>query len=315
MATDRMKGRNIIAFPRDYVVVDTETTGLNPATDRITELSAVRYHDGKPVTQFTTLVNPGVRIPKDIEGLTHITNEMVKDAPKMGDVIGHFRNFVGDSTVVGYNVNFDINFIYDAMQRHLGQPFQNDFVDVRRIAKKQIDIPSYKQTDVAEHFGIKAEGAHRAINDVYICGACYESLKQDIIKSGKTLQQFASMFDDQLQGQMSIFDMQSQKSRGWSIQDGRVYISSGEFDGRSFKASYGTYTFTGEDIDALCAGRTIEIKDFVTRGGKQMDLQGDLGMCTNNHGKSYFGFNAQWQMEKGTEIELRQSEGSDLQKE
>ena len=80
--------------------------------------------------------------------------------------------------IVGYNVNFDINFLYDNLMEYFGRPLSNDYVDVLRYARKYLPgLPNHKQTTVAEHFGISIDGAHRAARDCLICNNCLEKLR------------------------------------------------------------------------------------------------------------------------------------------
>ena len=180
MSTKRYKGKSLLAFPEDYCVVDIETTGLSPETNEIIEISAVRYRGRKKQEVFSTLVRPSEKIPRIITQLTGIDNNMVKDAPEISKAITEFRNFIGEDIVMGYNVNFDINFLYDAILKNSGEIFDNNFVDVLRFSRIALThLPSRSQTNVAAYYGISAEGAHRAEVDCDICNACYLKLMQE----------------------------------------------------------------------------------------------------------------------------------------
>ena len=96
---------------KDFVVFDTETTGLYPWSDKIIEIGAVRFRDGEPVERFDMMVNPRIHIPQTITDITHITDDMVADAPAIGDALPAFEEFVGDDTLVGHNIDFDLRFI------------------------------------------------------------------------------------------------------------------------------------------------------------------------------------------------------------
>ena len=110
------KGQSLIAFIDDYVAVDLETTGLDPRFDAIIEIAAVKVAGGKPVDSFATLVKPPFEVDEFITELTGITNDMLAHAPAIEAVLPSFLEFVGDGVVVGHNVNFDINFLYDEAQ-------------------------------------------------------------------------------------------------------------------------------------------------------------------------------------------------------
>ena len=181
----RRKGKSRIAFPEDYCVVDIETTGLSPEECEIIEIAAVRYRNGEKSAVFSTFVKPCSAISSFITGLTGITNEMVADAPDISEAIMAFYKFVGDDMLMGYNVNFDINFLYDNLLRCHGIYLENDFVDVLRFARKVLPLmPDRKQTSVAAHYGINIKGAHRAEKDCEICNACYKCLRDEMRRQG-----------------------------------------------------------------------------------------------------------------------------------
>lgn len=171
------KGKSRLLLPGDYCVVDIETTGLAPEESEIIEIAAVRYRDFKKGEVYSTLVKPQNRISGFITELTGISNDMVADAPRIEEAISGFREFVGDDIILGYNVNFDINFLYDALLKCHGTYLRNDFVDVLRFTRKALaDLESRSQVKVAEHFGISTGGAHRAVNDCDICNAIYQKM-------------------------------------------------------------------------------------------------------------------------------------------
>ncbi|MCM1061722.1 MAG: exonuclease domain-containing protein [Eubacterium sp.] len=173
------KGINMLKLADKYTVVDIETTGLSPHYDAIIELSALKVEDGTIVDEFSELVNPGGFIPNFITELTGITNEMVEKCLPISDVLPKFLEFVKNSLIVGHNVNFDINFIYDNATDFLDVPFPNDFVDTMRISRRLIDgLPHYKLQNLAEYFKVDYSGAHRALEDCKITYMCYEKLKK-----------------------------------------------------------------------------------------------------------------------------------------
>jgi DNA polymerase III epsilon subunit-like protein len=96
----------------DVVVFDTETTGLAPSRDRILEIAAIRYINEKPVELFQTFINPGIDIPETSIKINEITPDKVKNAPSIGSVLPAFDDFVGGSTLVAHNLDYDLRFIY-----------------------------------------------------------------------------------------------------------------------------------------------------------------------------------------------------------
>lgn len=172
------KGKSIYAFPQDYTVVDIETTGFTAKSCEIIEISAIKVRKDAPVDTFSSLINPKRKIDGFITSLTGITDDMVQNAPDINSVLQDFDLFLGNDIIIGYNVNFDVNFLYDKFIKHLNRPLTNSFVDVLRFARKGLkNIPNHKQTTVAEYFGIDVYGAHRALKDCEICLECYYRLK------------------------------------------------------------------------------------------------------------------------------------------
>lgn len=136
LRTRTEKGNSLIEFTDTYVVLDFETTGLDPLYDRIIEVGALRVENGRIVNQFNTLVNPGFEISAFITDLTGITNEMLSTAPMLVDVLPSLIDFIGSTVILGHNVNFDINFLYTACEQLLKQPFTNDFIDTMRLSRR-----------------------------------------------------------------------------------------------------------------------------------------------------------------------------------
>ena len=174
------KGRSILTAPDTYTVIDIETTGLDSRYCEIIEMSALRYVSGNLSDAFSTLVKPAEPIDEFITELTGITNDMVSDAPPISTAIKQFYDFIGSDILVGYNVNFDINFIYDVLQETYGVDFTNDFIDVMRLAKILLpDLKNHKLVTVADHYKAVSP-AHRSYADCETCNAVYRDLLSDI---------------------------------------------------------------------------------------------------------------------------------------
>lgn len=157
------KGRRATVSPDEFVAIDIETTGLNPTCDEIIEVSAVRYRNGHEVEAYETLVKPTRPLGVFVTLFNGITNDMVADAPAVDEIMPPLRAFIGDSVLLGHNVHFDINFLYDAIE-HAGAPhLSNDFIDtmglLRRI--KGAEAPG-SLADAAQAYSISVPGHHRA---------------------------------------------------------------------------------------------------------------------------------------------------------
>ena len=179
------KGQQLSTFPSDFTVVDIESTGISADSAEILEVSALRFRGDKFEAAFSSLIKPSAPIPYFISQLTGITDEMVKDAPARKGVLRDFKDFLKGDVIIGHNVNFDVNFLYDELLRYLGYPMSNDFVDVLKLSRTYLpDLVNHKQVTVAEHFGLDTSGAHRALKDTEICAENYLRIKAIALRGG-----------------------------------------------------------------------------------------------------------------------------------
>lgn len=188
------KGKSRIAFPEDFIVIDLETTGFDPSFDNIIEIAALRVRGGEIVDSFSTLVKPYDEIDEFITELTGITNDMLSAAPTPEEIFPSVREFIGEDMIVGHNVNFDINFLYDWFEIILNEPFTNDFIDTMRIARKVFpELPHHRLKDVAATVGVVPGGAHRAATDCETTFACFRALRDRVFASGNA-EEFINSF-------------------------------------------------------------------------------------------------------------------------
>ena len=165
-----------------YVVLDLETTGLSPVNNSIIEVAAIKISSGRITDQYQTLVRPpensyGQLVPKRITMITGISSEMVEDAPVFSEIADELSEFIGDLPVVGHNVNFDINFLYENFMRCRNRPFTNDFVDTLSVSRRLLPQISHSLADLSLYFNIVNRQAHRALSDVMTTHECYLKLK------------------------------------------------------------------------------------------------------------------------------------------
>lgn len=162
----RNKGKSLVDFPTNCIVIDIETTGLDPRFDEIIELSAIKVRGGEAVEQFSTLVKPHYLVPEFITELTGITNDDLQDAPTLDEVLEQYIGFLGTEIIVGHNVNFDINFLYDKYLQLTAKEFTNDFVDTLRLARFLLrDMSHHRLLDLIEYYGIGDTVEHRGLSD------------------------------------------------------------------------------------------------------------------------------------------------------
>lgn len=180
-----------------YCVLDLETTGLSFRTDKITEIGIMKVKNGEVIDEFSCFVNPEKPIPYEVVEVTHITDDMVKDAETIEKVFPKLLDFIGDSVLVAHNADFDIPFLkYHGKQ--LGYSLENTYLDTLRLAKDLFpDFKKYKLGLIAEKLGIKVEVAHRALDDVdttvKVFNIMMEMLKE---KGAKTVDDIDVVTDD-----------------------------------------------------------------------------------------------------------------------
>lgn len=158
-----------------YVCIDLETTGLNPKTDKIIEIGAVRVEQGQCTGTFETLVNPGRRLEERIIELTGITTEQLSGAPAIEEVLPDLLAFMGEHVLLGHSVLFDYSFLKKAAvnEKYI---FERQGIDTLKIARKYLaELPSRSLEALCRHYGIPHK-AHRAAEDARATIALYEKL-------------------------------------------------------------------------------------------------------------------------------------------
>ena len=190
------KGNNIIDFPSNFCIVDLETTGFSPDFDKIIEIGALKYSNDVVIDTFQSLVhNEDTFLTQDIITLTGITEEMLKFAPSVKDVLPLFDNFLGDSIIVGYNTTFDVNFLYDNYLHYLNKPLTNYFIDCFRIAKKLYpEMQHHRLKDMIKVLRFDKGKLHRALNDCEATAFCFYKFKEKILSKYKLIEDFRFNF-------------------------------------------------------------------------------------------------------------------------
>nr|DAL91764.1 MAG TPA: DNA polymerase III subunit alpha [Caudoviricetes sp.] len=179
--TDRSeKGKSLLLCTKDFTVIDIETTGLSTTADSIIEVGAIRFREGKPIALFQKLVNPGKIVSPFIVQLTGITNEMLADEPCIDEVLPEYLDFIGSDIIVGHNVHFDINFLYDNCVALDLPPIRNDLVDTMRIARLlHKDWSNHSLYEMATCLGVKNSSWHRSLGDCEVTAKCYLKMTAD----------------------------------------------------------------------------------------------------------------------------------------
>lgn len=225
------KGKSLIAFPKDYTVIDIETSGLDIEYNSIIEVAAVRVRGGEVQDKFSSLIKPikwyylsddseeyadyefvplekyegYYYIDEYITKLTGITNEMLEDAPIASEVLPEFFKFIGDDLLIGHNINFDINFLYEAIYTVTGQTLKNDFIDTMRISRKLFPSSEHHRAcDLAYNCGVPYKDAHRSLNDSMITYASFEKMREIVKSTFDTQEDFINLFKPKGKGGRKI---------------------------------------------------------------------------------------------------------------
>ena len=211
---------------REYVAIDIETTGLDSSSDKIIEVSAVRFIDGKPKDIFSYLLDPGKIISPFIEDLTGINNKMVKGKPSFNDIMDELLHFVGNSDIVGHNVKFDIDFI-ELHSNGIIDFSRNKIYDTYLLSKIVLfSNAEFNLESLVEYYELPIKKSHRAT--------------EDSINSGKIL---IKLLEGLLQFDKSILDRINRLFSGRSIYNNHAIQCAynyeyDTFDGHSYKTNH-----------------------------------------------------------------------------
>ncbi len=179
-----------------YCVLDLETTGFSPMTEKITEIGIMKLQGGKVIDEFSCFVNPQKPIPARVVEVTNITDDMVKDAKTIDKVFPELIEFIDGCVLVAHNAEFDMNFLkHNALE--LGYEFDYTYLDTLSLAKELFpNYKTYKLGRIAKNLGIIVEVAHRALDDVgttvKIFNVMLEKLKERGAESLDDIETYAS---------------------------------------------------------------------------------------------------------------------------
>lgn len=167
---------------KKFIAFDLETTGLDPLSDRIVEISAAVFENFSVTSKFTTLVNPKRPIPANASKINGIYDRDVATAPTEAEAMRSFCSFIGqealcgDVVLVAHNAAFDVKFLLYAFSR-IGISAEICYQDTLFLSKSiALPVDNYKLCTLANHFNIKQEQAHRAEDDALVCGELFVRL-------------------------------------------------------------------------------------------------------------------------------------------
>ena len=173
-----VRGRSAEPLDGTFIVFDLETTGLNPASEEITEIAAVRVVEGEIRDSFQTYVNPHKPIPPEITELTGISDETVADAPDLDKAVPEFLAWAGEGRypLVAHNAGFDMGFLRTACQR-LG--IEREFTSIDTLEMSRLMLPhmhKFKLNILAKELQVGPFEHHRASEDAAVLGRIYVKL-------------------------------------------------------------------------------------------------------------------------------------------
>ena len=156
------------ALPAPLVLIDLETTGVNPKTDRIIEVAAIRYEPGQPTVLLDTLVrNDELRVgPTHVHG---VVPSMLRGAPSFEELLPALRRICEGATMVAHNASFEHGFLSNELERCGGAWGLPRLCTVRLSHRLHADRPKrggHRLGDLAAFYEIPVVAAHRALGDV-----------------------------------------------------------------------------------------------------------------------------------------------------
>ncbi|WP_164668962.1 PolC-type DNA polymerase III [Virgibacillus doumboii] len=166
-----------------YIVFDVETTGLSAVYDTIIELAGVKVHQGEIIDRFESFANPHHPLSQTTTDLTGITDDMVKDAPEIEDVLKDFHEWMGDDILVAHNASFDIGFLNQGFQRMDYDKVTSPVIDTLELSRFLFpELKNHRLNTMCKKLDIELTQHHRAIYDAEATGYLTWKLVQDLLK-------------------------------------------------------------------------------------------------------------------------------------
>ncbi|MCO5177448.1 MAG: exonuclease domain-containing protein [Thermomicrobiales bacterium] len=157
---------DVVTFPDEFVVLDVETTGLKPSHQRVIEVGLIRVSPHGSPLRWSSLVNPGRKVPDYIRTLTSIDDHMLAGAPEFRSIAPTIVEIIGDLPVIGHNVEFDLAFVNAEMVRAGLPKLVNQSIDTLALASTLVsEARRLNLGDVARALGVQSKEAHRALAD------------------------------------------------------------------------------------------------------------------------------------------------------
>ena len=216
----------------DFIALDLETTGLDSSKEQIIEIGAIKFVDGEPQDRFNSLVLPSITIPKFITDLTGISNEDVKDAPEIEDILPEFIEYCGNYPLVAHNSPFDMGFlrvwaakIEASASSSTLKPesyFKNDVYDTALLSRIFFWwVTNHKLVTLADYFKLDPSDAHRASSDAERSGLLFLKIIDRMYDSSyQTLSSLAILFEGTNNSAGKIFKQLTELIAGSELKEG-----------------------------------------------------------------------------------------------
>lgn len=237
------------AFPEVFSIIDTETTGMRPPYSRVMDIGIIRVEHGKVVERFTTLLNPGVRIPPSIQGFTSISEEDVARAPMFEDVALYVEELLKDAVFVAHNAAFDYNFVTHEFKR-IGMSFAAEQLCTVALSRTLFpEMRSHSLDAIIDRYGINVSARHRALPDA-------EAVLHFMQEAARTVPEDAlsSAVERVRKGKATRFPAKETLS---TLPD-----------------SAGVYLFYGPDEELLYVGKSKHVRSRARSHFRRTDMQG-----------------------------------------
>ena len=168
----------------DYIAIDLETTGIRLSKDKIIEVGLLKVKDSHIIDTFSCVINPDMQVDDKILELTKISENELRNAKRIYEVINHIVDFCEDYVLLGHNTIFDYSFVKKEANR-VGLEFEKRGIDTYKLCKKVLPENVRKNlTDACSYFGIERKNSHRAFSDAFYTHVLFH----EIIKNFKTLE-------------------------------------------------------------------------------------------------------------------------------
>lgn len=167
-------------YPADYVVLDLETSGLREKLDEIIEVGMLKVAAGRIIGSYQALIHTKKPIPRPIEKLTGITNEMIAaSGENLKEVLAKVESFIGKECLIGHNIMFDLKFLNHALQKNGRGVITNPHYDTMSLYQEKCDSKKrISLADMTTILGLSQKPTHRALQDCRAVQEAYEILKK-----------------------------------------------------------------------------------------------------------------------------------------